>query len=169
MRFVTRNVNGIKQEKRQSLVLDFIVKKRIDILRLQESDTVKIRNIEIQGFHYIAVGVRPDTAYIVNERFKDIRGTLRFQEDGEVSSICWKGLVFVNVHLPSGTNKAIERQLVIQNTLPRYLRTGPLLLLGDFNCVLEEKDILSSSRKNIKRNISIELKEVVKTWKLVDV
>ena len=46
MRFATLNVNGIKQEKRQSLVLDFIVKQRIDILCLQESDTVKIRNIE---------------------------------------------------------------------------------------------------------------------------
>ena len=112
-RIGTLNVNGLKQEKRQKIVLDFILINKLDILCVQEVDTTNIRYLREKGYRFISAGLAPDTGFIFRNDENINKESLKYETDGKVSSITWQNITLVNVHLPSGTNNFEQREEVL--------------------------------------------------------
>ena len=60
-RIGTLNLNCLKQEKRQKMLLDFVLINKLDILCVQEVDTTNIRYLREKGYKFISAGLAPDT------------------------------------------------------------------------------------------------------------
>jgi exonuclease III len=140
----------------------FIYRNNIDILMVQE-----VTNVNIQYLRgctcYINIGTtQRGTAIIVKDPLTLSDVTMLTSGRG-IAAKC-KGLWIVNIYAPSGAAYKREREEFF-NTEVAYLlrnRNAPLLLGGDFNCVLDPTD--STGETNRSRN----LKELIAGYTLID-
>ena len=55
---------------------------------------------------------------------------------------------------------------VLRRKIIKHLTAESMIVLEDFNCVSQSKDIRGKAMKNDKRKLSNELKEIVRVWEL---
>ncbi|AAP99528.1 MULTISPECIES: exodeoxyribonuclease III [Prochlorococcus] len=171
MLFATWNVNSIRT--RLSQVEEFLDETQPDLLCLQETkveDKLFPReSIEKRGYQVSFYGQKAynGVALISNQKLDDIRlgisGELVnnqvstfLDEQKRIISALINGIRVVNVYVPNGSSLDSEKyiyKLKWLDHLKKYFesqeeRSEPLCLMGDFNIVLEEKDIHNPKRFN---------------------
>jgi exonuclease III len=69
---------------------------------------------------------------------------------GRGFSIKFKDIWFVNVYTPSGAKRRNDREQFFNVELPTILPLAPteLLLAGDFNCIIDERDTTGSDPRS---------------------
>ncbi|KAJ4442407.1 hypothetical protein ANN_03993 [Periplaneta americana] len=145
--YATLNINCLRSLPKQQLLRSFIYNNDIDVLLLQEL------NIEANR----------GTTIIYRSGLPIKQSELH--PSGRILSILTEANeLIVNVYLPSGTNNRTERERVISDDLPFYLRHkyNMLILGGDFNNVLNAKDQLGAY------NPSPGLKRICEDLQLLD-
>ena len=75
----------------------------------------------------------------------------------------------VNTHLPSGTNNAKRRDETVRIELVRHMEDENTVLLGDFNCVENLRDVYSQSKNSQKQKASEDLKEHILAFQMKDI
>ena len=106
------NVNGAKQAKRQTFISEFVTKQNIDVACLQEVDSKKFK--APTGYQYVYGGLEPDVGFLLKESIQCDQGSMRFEDDGSICSLCCRSLAIVNVPLPSGTGNFTQRESAIR-------------------------------------------------------
>ena len=84
---------------------------------------------------------------------------------GRLQKVTLPNLTILNVYLPAGTNMAQARRDLIQTYLLNETKQSQMALIGDFNCVIHEKDV----EANFRNKRSIELRQLVETFSLSDI
>ena len=139
-RIITLNTNGIENQTRLHMLDEFIKWHDIDIALLQEvTDKEKLT---CRGYHVTAnVGTTGRGTAIIHklhiqfqriERIPSGRGIAAYLDDACI----------INIYAPSGTAKRTEREEFFNTDILGLLPLSPiqLIIAGDFNCVLNNKD-----------------------------
>lgn len=84
---------------------------------------------------------------------------------GRLQKIKLSNMTILNVYLPAGTNMAQARRELIQTHLLNEVKQTQMAIIGDFNCVIHEKDV----EANFRNKRSIELRQLVETFNLTDI
>ncbi|KAJ4449579.1 hypothetical protein ANN_00981 [Periplaneta americana] len=162
--YATLNINCLRSLPKQQLLRSFIYNNDIDVLILQE---VNIDNFNFLQPNYNVISnvgeANRGTAIIYRSGLPIKQSELH--PSGRILSILTEANeLIVNVYLPSGTNNRTERERVISEDLPFYLRHkyNMLILGGDFNNVLNAKDQLGAY------NPSPGLKRICEDLQLLD-
>lgn len=156
------NINTITSELKIAALQQFLFESGTDIALLQEVATTRIN---IPGFVVltnVAVENSTGTAILVREGIpvSDIE-TL---ESGRGMGVTIFGVTIINLYAPSGSSRKAERAKFFKEDILYLLRKNPqdLIIAGDFNCVLNEKDQYPNF------NYSHELNRLVSQMKLRD-
>ncbi len=184
MLIATWNVNSIRTRLDQ--VKEFLEEKDPDILCIQETKVedklFPKASFEKKGYKVFQYGQKAynGVALISKHSLEDIRMGMNSEiestnnleslnEQKRIISALIEGIRVVNVYVPNGS--AINSDKYIYKLkwltyLKQYIdsilkRNEPLCLLGDFNIVLEEKDIHDPSRFNNGIMTSLEEREAL--------
>ena len=142
--YVTRiasiNINGMRNATRVAMLTAFLRAQDLDIILLQEVVTPDC--LEMPGYKvYSNVGANLRGTAIM------IRGNIQTHHiekipSGRAMAVTCYGFRIINIYAPSGTAKKADREYFYNVELPGLLSTQtiPLLLGGDFNCVLSPLD-----------------------------
>ena len=138
----TLNINCLRSRAKQILLRDLVSAQSLDILFLQE---VNITNFDFLGpqFHSIVnVGTEErGTAIIFRAGIRILN--VETHTSGRITSVLTEDkTLYLNVYLPSGTNKRTEREDMLNNVIPNFVRIpyNNTVIGGDFNCVMHPKD-----------------------------
>ena len=139
---VTLNVNCLRSRAKQCLLRDLVYTHEIDILFLQE---VNMENLDFLGpkFNYIVnVGTEERGTAIAYRAGINIINVEKHVSGRVTAALTEDKTLYLNVYLPSGSNKRMEREEMINKIMPYYLRVSyeMIILGGDFNCVMNPKD-----------------------------
>ena len=174
MNVVSLNINGINCKDKQLELVDYIKFKKIDILFLQEHN-LRERNLICNEllelcdiFINLSVNQKGGTATLISKKFHYVLQNNEMSADGRIISTIIKHynteLHLVNVYAPASANYN-ERDSFFQNDLLYYLRNkmNNVILGGDWNCILSERDCQS---RNIQ--VSKALLNIVRSIKCKD-
>lgn len=157
------NINAISSIVKKNLLKDFVWNNDIDFLFLQE---VAFENFNFIPSHNAFVNISEDnkgTAILVRRNIET--SDILLNPNGRISSIRIGGINFINIYAHSGSGYRKERDLLFsQDIIPHLSCDSPNVLLGDFNCILLNKD----SNGTVK-NISQGLKQLVDSLDLEDI
>jgi exodeoxyribonuclease-3 len=156
MKIISWNVNGLRSVVRKGF-LEWVKKENPDILCLQE---IKIEESEIP---FDLLYLNSYNSFINSSRKKGhsgvavyskekplkinrILGLKRFDEEGRMLKITYPGLTLINVYIPHGGRDKhdygykleVYRKLIDKM---KDLKTGNVILVGDFNVAHEEIDL----------------------------
>ena len=174
MKVVSLNINGINNVDKQLELVNYIKYKKIDILFLQEHN-LRERNLICNEllelcdiFINLSVNQKGGTATLISKKFNYGLQSNEFSADGRIVSTIIKHynteLHLVNVYAPASASHS-ERDSFFQNDLLYYLRNklNNVILGGDWNCILSERDCQS---RNIQ--VSKTLLNIVRSIKCKD-
>lgn len=157
----TININNITNATKIDALRTFIRTLELDIVFLQE---VENEQLSLPGFTVVCNvdHNRRGTAIALKEhiRFTHVEKSL----DGRLVALRIQDTTLCNVYAPSGTVARAERERFFNGTIAYYLRhnTQHVILAGDFNCVLRQRDSTSA-------NTSPALQATVQQLQLQDV
>ena len=140
IRIATININGLRNETRLAMLTDFIRAQDLDIILLQE--IVHPASVDAPGYNvYSNVGAEMRGTAIMARRNIQITNIAKLPS-GRAIAVTIYGLRIINIYAPSGTSRRTERERFYNAELPTLLPTQdrPLLVGGDFNCVLSPVD-----------------------------
>jgi exonuclease III len=134
VRIASPNINGATAASKLDMLIDFLYRREITILLLQEvthNDVARIRGY----YTYLNIGATLRGTTLV------VRKTTRIQQvqllpSGHAIAATYGDLRIVNIYAPSGTSNKVEREHFYNSELPSMMRhtPGTLLLGGDFKC-----------------------------------
>lgn len=161
----TINLNSTNTAVNRSLLKDFIYEHNIDIVFLQE---VSYNDFAFVSSHNALVNVSVDrkgTAILIRKSFS--YSDFIFDPSGRILSVVVNGVNYINIYAQSGSDKKRERDELFTEGLSVHLNkpgTVFTMLGGDFNCILDPKDSLGSTK-----NFSNGLKNLVELFSFKDV
>ena len=154
LRIATININGIRNETRIAMLKEFIRSHDLDVVLLQEVTTPE--SIDTPGYiSYSNIGPDMRGTAIMARRNLPITHIERLPS-GRAIAVENYGLRIVNVYAPSGTAKRTDRERFYNVELPVLFstHTTPILVGGDFNCILSPSDSTGTfSSSNALANI----------------
>ena len=170
---ITLNVNCLNNAASRVGLVDFLNRNKPDIIFLQEC------NMETEELQSIVRGPGYSCSSNVTPGDPNARGTavlwqqgtepeeFRTHQENRMMSCRLGNLRFVNLYAPSGRSRRMERRLFFGEMLESTVRTLEHLpiLLGDYNCILENKDALINP--NQKKCES--LRQVVNLYNYIDI
>jgi len=136
----TLNINGMSAGGRMGMLNEFLHKKEIDIILLQEVTHTDFDMIRGYTAH-LNIGInKRGTAILTREQISLTNITRLPSERGMAAS--YQGVWFVNLYAPSGTANRQERKDFYNVELVYLMRSLPptKIVGGDFNCVLSQAD-----------------------------
>ena len=161
-RIATININGMRNATRVAMLTEFIRAQDLDIILLQE--VVTPDSLEMPGYTvYSNVGANlRGTAIMIRRNIPTYH--IEKIPSGRAMAVTCYGYRIINIYAPSGTAKKAEREYFYNVDLPGLLstQTMPLLLGGDFNCVLSPLDSTGTY------NTSNALSNIIKGLRLKD-
>ena len=168
------NINGMNVSNIQSQLVNYIKFKRLDVIFLQEHNLRDNSNLTKELLDFCEVYInfsishKGGTAILINRKLNYTFLSQEMSADSRITSLRIKYygniLHFVNVYAPAGVTYT-ERDKFFQDDLLYYLRNNldNVVLAGDWNCVLSERDCQS---RNI--HISKTLSNIVRAIKCKD-
>jgi len=155
MKFATFNANSIRA--RMPILLDWLKRESPDILCLQET---KVQNqdfpsepLEQCGYHAAFRGQKSYNGVAILSRSPLQEPCLDFFEDGDEQARFISGTIdgipIINVYVPQGFQVDSDKfqyklkwlQTLYDHISKRYDASAPLLVAGDFNVALEDRDV----------------------------
>jgi exonuclease III len=134
------NINGIRNEIRVGMLRDFIRSHDLDIVLVQEVTAPEsVDNPRYTSYTNIGSEMR-GTAIIARQ---DLQIThIDKIPSGREIAVVFCGIRIINIYAPSGTAKRTEQERFFNAELPvpLYEYTHPILIGGDFNCILQPID-----------------------------
>jgi exonuclease III len=140
LKIASINIHRILLDSRKLLLTQFCTTNDIDVAALQE---VRFSDPKIfEPFYTFLSNPEPEhggTAFLVKKELS-IRDVVKGAE-GRVITATINNVTFTNVYAPAGRHWKAERNVFFQTILPPFIpRTGPFLLMGDFNAVENSGD-----------------------------
>jgi len=173
LKIATLNVNCLGTPVSRAGLLDFLRRSKTDILGIQECNLVTeelemIVGVEYRALSNVQVGERNSrgTAFI----WRRFLGVVDVQvvEEERLMCLVVGQLVVINLYAASGRQGRRERQVFFGETVERlvrsYSRNLPVIL-GDFNCILENKD----AANNPQQKKCEALRQLINLYKYVDI
>lgn len=157
----TININTITNTTKINALRTFIQTTDLDIVFLQE---VENEQLALPGFNIVCNvdHARRGTAIALKQhiKFSHVEKSL----DGRLIALRVHNTTLCNVYAPSGSAQRAERERFFNNTVAYYLRyrTDHIVLGGDFNSVIRQRDATGS-------NASPSLQSTVQQLRLLDV
>lgn len=156
------NTNTISSDNKLAALRSFVRLMDFDIILLQE---VESANLRIPGYNVITNvdESKRGTAIALKSHipFANVQRSL----NSRIMSVkVGNSLTVCNVYAQSGTQNFSARENLFKEQLPFYLQasTEHIILGGDFNCVVANKDSTGSN------NYSTSLKQLVENMQLLD-
>ena len=174
LKIVSLNINGLNDRKKQVQLVNHINYRKIDILFIQEHNLRETKFLcnELldccEIFINLSINQKGGTATLINKRLHYTVLSNEMSADSRIISTRIKHyntkLHLVNVYAPASVNFN-ERDRFFQNDLLFYLRNNinNIVLGGDWNCILTERDCQS---KNIQ--VSKSLLNIIRSIKCKD-
>ena len=164
IRIATININGLRNATRIAMLTDYIRAHDLDIILLQEIMTPG--SLDAPGYTvYSNVGSDMRGTAIMARRNLQITNIERIPSGRAMAITCY-GIRIINIYAPSGTARKADRERFYNEELPMLLstHTEPMLVGGDFNCVLSPIDSTGTyTASNALTNIIHGLR-LVDTW-----
>ena len=173
IKIATLNVNCLGTPVSRAGLLDFLRRSKADILGIQECNLETEELEMLVGAEYravtnVKVGERNSrgTAFI----WRRFLGVVDVQvvEEERLMCLVVGELVVINLYAASGRQGRRERQVFFGETVERlvrnYSRNLPVIL-GDFNCILENKD----AANNPQQKKCESLRQLINLYKYVDI
>lgn len=146
--FVTININNISNQTKLDALASFVRIYDIDIFFLQEveNDMIDIPgytilfNIDIRK-RGVAIGFKSSVEHVAVEKSLDGRLIVVRLKNG--TTLC-------NIYAPTGSQNHQSRENFFNCTCAHYLRnlSGPLILGGDFNSIVNNRDATGATPKS---------------------
>lgn len=160
MKIISWNVNGIRAAWGHGLS-QLLDRREADLYAFQETKTdVPIRDVELAGYHAYWSFCESRKGYsgtLCLSREEPIRveygmGDLDFDDEGRIITLEYEPFFFVNCYVPNSQRSAERRDYreAWDALLIAYLRMlkvqKPVIVCGDFNVPLEDRDIYRESK-----------------------
>jgi exonuclease III len=161
-KIATLNINGMTTQPRIAMLEDFLYKQQIDIIFLQEVTRPVFD--DIRGFvTHTNIGTSGRGTAILKRNHMQLTNIVCLPTGRGMAAVL-KSVSLVNIYAPPGAARRRERELFFSSELPYLLRDIPMSLLlgGDFNCVLNNRDATGHP------NHSRPLQELIRGFDLVD-
>jgi len=140
IRIASVNINGIRNETRIGMLKDFIWTHDLDIVLVQEVTAPE--SVDTPGYiSYTNIGSEMRGTAIIARRDLQITNIDKIPS-GRAIAVVICGIRIINVYAPSGTARRTERERFYNAELPVLFSeyTNPILIGGDFNCILQPID-----------------------------
>lgn len=167
--YATLNAQCLRSRCKQTMLRDFVMNNDIDVLMLQE---VNIADFSFLGPQYDFIA-NPGEQQLGTAIVYRSGMTTKLQEthpSGRLTAINLNDTHFINVYLPSGSNKRHEREHFINTQLPFFFRHRyhRLIIGGDFNCVLSAKDQKGTYNPSPALQHLVQDLPLVDSWELLN-
>lgn len=146
--FVSININNITSQTKLDALTSFMRAHEIDVFFLQEveNDTINIPgytmlyNIDNRR-RGVAIGLKSTVEHVTVEKSLDGRLIVVRLRNG--TTLC-------NIYAPTGSQNRQSRENFFNCTCAHYLRnlSGPLILGGDFNSIVNDRDATGATPKS---------------------
>lgn len=159
------NINGIRSVATQSLFKKFLRSYDVDIMLLQEINDFNLNFVFSEYKYFVNLGENErGTAIIYRSHIKP--ELIHSSPCGRILSIQLGKVNIINLYAPSGSQHRRDRKQFYANDIRYYLKNPrlPVIIGGDFNCVLNVDD-----QNSTPINFSPELQSLCKDFNLVDV
>ena len=140
IRIASVNINGIRNETRIGMLKDFIWTHDLDIVLVQEVTAPE--SVDTPGYiSYTNIGSEMRGTAIIARRDLQITNIDKIPSGRAITVVIY-GIRIINVYVPSGTARRTERERFYKVELPALFSeyTNPILIGGDFNCMLQPID-----------------------------
>ena len=178
---VSVNVNGLNDPCRSDLILHHLYSLKPDILFLQEThlNPANVNNVFLQwpgaSFHPFAKDNRKGVSILISDRLKTTIHSRYTSDTGHLIvldlSINDNRLILGNGYAPTGGVEGIANRKEFFNQLNKVLdnfpQDFPIILGGDFNCVLDPSDC--SNPVSYVEKTANNLKAVLSSYALEDI
>lgn len=138
--FASINCNGIRQKIKQNMLKSVLKDFDIDVCFLQEINDTNLSFVQ-PTYKYIAnLGPSQRGTAIVYRDSLSVTD-VHYEPSGRILSCLLDNIRLVNIYAPSGTQAKHDREHFFGEAIVPYLMGSTnTLLVGDFNCVLSQKD-----------------------------
>lgn len=165
-KIATINMNAVTNETKLAALASFIRSSDLDLVFLQE---VALTTLQIPGFNtvYNLDERRRGTAIAMKTYFQ--HSNVRRSLDSRILSVQINGVTFINVYAPSGTQYRRDREHFFNAILPHYVQnaTRTLLIGGDFNCVVNQKDATGNNSHSSMLQKLMRAAELTDSWEIL--
>jgi exonuclease III len=163
-RIATLNINGMSSPTRLAMLGDFLHKREIDIIFLQEVMQPTLHTLWGYAAHTY-VGTNGRGTVIVTRQHYTLNNIVHLPSGRRIAAE-FQGLWLVNVYAPSGTKRKQEREVLFNMDLLQLLLETPSMMLigGDFNCVLTKTDCTGNSNYSRALNAPIRGLDLIDMW-----
>ncbi len=158
MKIATWNVNGIRA--RQAQVLEWIARERPDVVCLQEikatPDQIPTALFEMEGFHCFWHGGKgySGVAILLNSASCAERSDFShpaFDHEQRIVTTEIRGVTVASIYVPNG-GKDFKAKMAFLEAMDAFAQSfqqagRPLVLCGDLNVTLTERDVHPKERK----------------------
>lgn len=135
------NIGNLTQRGKRQVLFNFVNCSKLDIIALQELAFGSCEFLE-KDFDFIAnIGPKTrGTGFLIRKGVG--YSNVLYDPNGRILKLKVAGINLINVYAPSGRKKEAERRLFFHESLPQYTSWNkePILLMGDFNSIQEERD-----------------------------
>ena len=139
------NINGIRANTRVGMLQEFVRSHYLDIILVQEVTAPE--SVDIPGYvSHTNIGSEMRGTAILAKRHL-VLTDIDLIPSGRANAPVFGGIRLINVYAPSGTTKRTEREHFFNSDLPALFSAypNPLLIGGDFNCILQPADTTAHS------------------------
>ena len=176
MRLATINVNGLSTQQKQIKFHSFLSYHKIDIVLVQEHNVKDKSTLDyLLNFYTIilnpTINIKGGTAIMYNKKLELEIVNMYLHPSSRITEVSIKyqkhAFDVICIYSHSGSNHNKDREEFFDQELLPLLQNSSmnLILGGDWNCILSDKD--SSNPNNC--NISKSLKSIVSIFKFKDV
>ena len=166
VKFITLNVNGICSEKKQKMLFDFIKMNNLQIISLQEHNIKDKKNLMSMFYEHFdivlneCINLKGGTAVLIDKNLGCKILQVAKSPCSRITSVKLvinnKKMHILNVYAPSGSKFHQEREQMFRDDIIFYLRNNlsNTIFCGDFNCVLNKKDISKNGTCPLSKSLS---------------
>uniref|UniRef100_A0A182R3Y0 Reverse transcriptase domain-containing protein n=1 Tax=Anopheles funestus TaxID=62324 RepID=A0A182R3Y0_ANOFN len=163
----TININNISNANKLEALKSFVYALESDIVFIQELED---EHISISGYEIITnIDIaRRGTAIALKHGIK-ITNIARSPDSRIIVMRINDTVTLCNVYAPSGSHNRKERENFYNHTLAYYLQnsTQNLIMAGDFNCVVHDKDSTGNNNNSEALKGTIQALKLKDTWELL--
>lgn len=163
----TINIANISNETKINALKTFIRSAELDIIFLQEVQNERLILPGFKTLFNIDVHQR-GTAIAVRDLWKI--GNVEKSLDSRIISVKINTTTFINVYAPSGAERRSEREEFFNISVANFLHhaTGQIVLGGDFNAVVHNKDATGSGNISPMCKRLMNAAELLDSWEILN-